>query len=249
VNTHFQAVLDKIGVKIAALETEIVRLRGLQDSVRSLEDEPHSININARAAAPVAAGAESASRPERKARSAAGAAIPAAPAGAGRKPRSACYRAILDYAQKYRAFTKGDIIGLNLMPEGSVGPALFRLTEKGILENPERGHYRLPSSGAASAPSAPSASETAPGEPASPPAPPNSVFAILDRLKIEDVKPLDAAAIEIGRSSLPAQFTATDLGARVEQPRAYRWIAVWKDKGWVETVAYGVYRRTEDFGK
>lgn len=56
--------------------------------------------------------------------------------------------------------------------------------------------------------------------------------------------------IRIGRSIVDP-FTATDLRARLDGPqqRVYNWIAAWKRKQWIETVGFGQYVRTSQFGK
>ena len=68
--------------------------------------------------------------------------------------------------------------------------------------------------------------------------------------------PTDRHGVALGLS-LPQPFTATDLRSRFDAAkdgtdpatRGYRWVASWKSQGWVETVAYATYRRTDKFGK
>lgn len=62
--------------------------------------------------------------------------------------------------------------------------------------------------------------------------------------------PLSDAAIKIGRT-LVGNFSVTDLQARLDGPkqRAYHWLSAWKEKGWIATVTYGIYKREECFGE
>lgn len=55
--------------------------------------------------------------------------------------------------------------------------------------------------------------------------------------------------IALGRT-LVDPWTPTDLQARLDgdKTRAYYWIAQWKRKSWIETVGFGSYRKTADFG-
>lgn len=69
-----------------------------------------------------------------------------------------------------------------------------------------------------------------------------------------DLTPMSDGGVGIGRT-LICPFTPTDLGARLDgKPSeairtAYQWIARWKNKGWIETVGFGSYKRTESFGR
>ncbi len=62
--------------------------------------------------------------------------------------------------------------------------------------------------------------------------------------------PLSPEGIRIGRS-LGQPFGHLDLRARLDgsADRGYRWVAAWKQKGWIDTCGYGQYRRTETFGQ
>lgn len=63
--------------------------------------------------------------------------------------------------------------------------------------------------------------------------------------------PLADEGIRIGRTLLEP-FSANDLAARLDgldnTKRSYNWLAAWKRKGWVETVGFGIYRRSATFG-
>ena len=67
--------------------------------------------------------------------------------------------------------------------------------------------------------------------------------------RTDDLTPMSEGAIRIGRS-LGHPFIVTDLRARLDggDRQAYNWIAGWKRVGWIETVSFGSYRRTESFG-
>lgn len=62
--------------------------------------------------------------------------------------------------------------------------------------------------------------------------------------------PLSDASIALGLT-LGEPFTSTDIQARLDgnSTKAYELIAGWKRKGWLETIAFGTYRRTAAFGK
>lgn len=57
------------------------------------------------------------------------------------------------------------------------------------------------------------------------------------------------AAVEIGKTLIDP-WTPTDLMARLDgdRTRAYAWCADWKARGWIDTVGFGQYRKTEKFG-
>lgn len=66
----------------------------------------------------------------------------------------------------------------------------------------------------------------------------------------ENLTPMQEGAVKIGKS-LRDPFTPNDLRARLdgERTRAGNWLTAWKTRGWIETVGFGQYRKTEAFGK
>ena len=66
-----------------------------------------------------------------------------------------------------------------------------------------------------------------------------------------NVKPDSARGILIGRT-LNDPWGPLDLQSRLDGPnpqgRSYAWIAEWKRRGWIQTVGFNTYRKTERFG-
>ncbi len=67
----------------------------------------------------------------------------------------------------------------------------------------------------------------------------------------EDWGSMHQGSIKLGLS-LSEPFSPTDLEARLDgddtRKKAHQWIAEWKGKGWVSTVSFNNFKRTEKFG-
>jgi hypothetical protein len=168
------------------------------------------------------------------------------------KRTAAIERAVAAVAKLKQPFTAAEVAPAIGVDRASASCWLHRMKARGYLTSPGWGQFERTGifPGAAAAPAEQSPPQTKTQTPTQePPAPTPPAPAEPVDLEPDNLKPSSPGALVIGRR-LGDTFEVADLAGHLgnNKQQAYYFVAQWKQRGWIDTVKQGQYRRSKSFG-